>query len=70
VQGVLDVALLRGGEVVVEEDDVGFGRRGGSGDFFELATSDERGGVGTVAMLEDFADNFGAGALGERAEFR
>ena len=54
---------------MVEEDDIGFGGHGRSGNFFELAAADQRGGVGTVAVLEDFADDLGARAFGKGTEF-
>lgn len=54
---------------MIEEDDVGGDGGGCAGDFFELAFADERGGIGTVAMLHELAGNLGSGAGGERAQF-
>src|SRR4029077_1216635 len=47
----LDVALLRSGEIVIEQQQISGDRGGGSGNLIQLSTSDQRGRVGTVAAL-------------------
>ena len=64
----LDVALLRGREVVIEEDNVGGGRSRGAGNLFQLAFADQGSGIGAVAMLHEFARDLGPGAGSERAQ--
>jgi len=49
---------------VIEEQDTGIDRCGGSGNFLELARTDQRCGIGTIAPLQDFADHLCARALG------
>ena len=65
----LDVALLRGGEIVVEEQKIGGNRSGGARDLFQFAAADQSGRVRAVAALQEFSGNFGAGAPGQGAEF-
>jgi len=65
-----NIALLRSGEIVVEEKKIGVHRRGRSCNFLQLARADQSGGVGPVAALQDFADNSRACTSGQRAQFR
>ena len=62
-------ADLRGGEVVVEDDDVGFFLGGQVGDFYGFAGAEVGGRVDAVAALHDLADDFGAGRFGEGDQF-
>lgn len=54
---------------MVKDEDAGTGHFGGGGDLFDFAAADERGRVGSVAALQNFADDDGSGALGELAKF-
>ena len=63
-----EAADLGGGEVVVEDDDVGGFFAGEEGDFLGLAGADVEAGVEAVAVLDDFGDDFGAGGFGEGVE--
>jgi hypothetical protein len=67
---VFNVALLRSGEIVIEQKKVGIHRRGSARNFLELARADQSGGIGPLAPLQNFADNFRARALRQRAQFR
>ena len=69
VDQLLDVALLRSGEVVIEQKQIGGDRSGGARDLFQLAASDQGGRIGTVAVLQKFADDLGARADRQRAQF-
>jgi len=60
-----DVALLGGGEVMIEQDQIGRGRRGRPGNLFQLAAPDQSGRIGSIPALQDFADNLGPGADGQ-----
>src|ERR1700742_1608414 len=64
-----DVALLRRAEIVVEQYDVGIDRRGRARNLFQLSSADQRRRIGTVAPLQDFADDFRPGALRESSQF-
>ena len=64
----LDVALLRWREIVIEENQVGIGGSGRAGDLLQLAAADQRGRIGPVAPLQNFADDFGACAGRQRAQ--
>ena len=57
-----NIALLRSAEIVIEKKKVGIHGRGRARNFFELAGADQRGRIGTVAPLQNLADNFGARA--------
>jgi hypothetical protein len=63
-----DIALLRGGEIVIEEKQVGIHRRSRARNFFQLARADQSCGIGPVAPLQNFADNFRARAARQRAQ--
>ncbi len=68
VEGVLQVALLGGGQFVIEDDRGvrGFGLLGD--DLLELALADVGGGVVAVEALDGLADNVSARGAGEEAE--
>jgi len=59
-----DIALLRRAKVMIKEQDIGVNRSSRSGNFLELARTDQRCGIGTIAPLQDFADHLCARALG------
>ncbi len=65
-----NIALLRGAEIVIEKKNVGIGRSGRARDFFELARADQGCRIGPVAPLQNLADYFCAGTLGQRAQLR
>jgi hypothetical protein len=60
--------LLRGAEVVIEQEDVGVARCGGPGDLLKLTRTDQRCRIDPVAPLQDFSDYFGSGAFGQSAQ--
>jgi hypothetical protein len=60
-----EAADLGGGEVVVEDDDVGGFFLCEVGDFLGLAGADVEAGVEAVAVLDDFGDDTSAGGFGE-----
>jgi hypothetical protein len=68
----LKVAQLRGREVVIEENEIGVGRRSDGGDLLDFAGADEGSWIGAGTALNDFGGNLAAGAedklakLGER----
>ena len=63
------VARLRGGKFVVEDDRVHVVRLAERGKFRGLARPDVSGGDGRGHFLHTFADDLGAGGLGELGEF-
>ena len=60
-----EVAKLRGREVVIEEDEVGFGGARGSGDLVDLAAADQGCGVGARAVLHEHGGYLGFGGARE-----
>ncbi len=66
---LFDVALLRGREVAVENDECSFVRGGFGANFVELAAADECRGIGGVAHLMNRAGYVGSGAAGQFDEF-
>src|SRR3954471_5188084 len=64
-----DIALLRGGEVVVKQNQIG--RHGGYRccNLRQLPASDQRRRVRTVTVLQEVADNFGARTSSKSLEF-
>jgi hypothetical protein len=62
---LLDISLLRSGEIVIEEEKVRVHRGGGAGNFFQLARANQSGGIGPVAPLQNLANNFRARAAGQ-----
>ena len=65
---LLEVALLRGRELVVEHDDVDVERVGELAQLLRLARSDVGRGVGSVAALQLRVDRIGARGVGEQRE--
>ena len=55
VDKLFDIALLRSGEIVIEQKQIGGDRSSGAGNFFQFSAADERGWIGTVAALQKFA---------------
>ena len=66
---LFDIALLRGGEVVVKQNQIG--RHGGYRccNLRQLPASDQRRRVRTVSVLQEVADNFGARTSSQSLEF-
>ena len=68
VDQLFDVALLRSGEVVVEQQQIGGDRSGSARDLLQLAASDQGRRVGTVAVLQKLSDDFRARTHRQRAQ--
>ena len=68
VDQLFDVALLRSGEIVIEQKQIGGDRSGGARDLLQLAASDQGGRVGTVAVLQKLSDDFRAGTHRQRTQ--
>jgi hypothetical protein len=64
----LDVALLRGGELVVEDHQVGLTLVGHARHLFHLAAADEGGRILALALLDQGADDAGTRAFHEQPE--
>ncbi len=69
VDDLFEAADLAGGEIVVEDDDVGVFLDCEGGDFLDFAAADVGAGIDALAALEDVSDDFGAGGFGEGGEF-
>ncbi len=69
VDRLLQRADLAGGEVIVEQDDVGLVLARQLGDLDHLAAADERGGIDLLSVLHDLGNDARAGGLGETAQF-
>jgi hypothetical protein len=69
VQLAFNVPLLRRREIMIEQDELGFGTSHGSGDFLQLAFSDKRRRIELIAPLQNFSDYFRAGAGGQLSKF-
>ena len=68
LEQLLEVALLRGRELVVEHDEVDVERLGELLQLLGLARADVGGGVGRVAPLQHELDGVGAGGVDEQRE--
>ena len=68
VEELLEVALLRGRELVVEHDEVDVERVGELLQLRGLARADVGGGIGRVAPLQHELDRLGAGGVDEERE--
>ena len=53
---------------MIEEEKISVDRGGCSGNFFELVRANECGRVGTIAALQNFADDVCADAFSERTQ--
>ena len=53
---------------MVDENQIGIDGSYGGGNFLQLAFADERGGIRTVAMLDEFAGNLRTGGSHQLAE--
>src|ERR1035441_453354 len=69
VYQLLEVALLGGREVVVEDHHVGAAESDGGRDLFHFATANEGGGVRSRTRLIHFFDNPGSRAGGQFGQF-
>lgn len=67
-QSGLEIAQLRGRQVVIEENEIGVGGRGDAGDFFNLPGSNERCRIEAVAALQNLSDHRTASAREELAK--
>ena len=65
----LQVALLRGTQIVVEDDQVGVRHGCRTDNLFHFAFANQRGGIGPIAALQDFAHQLCAGARRQLAQF-
>ena len=65
---LLEVALLRGRELVVEHHEVDVERLRELAQLLRLAGTDVGGGVGSIAPLEHELDRLGAGGVDEERE--
>jgi len=65
---LLQVPVLRRGQLVVEDDRVDVEAPAQLGDLLRLAAPDERGGVGCVASLHHAPHDVGTGAVDEQGE--
>ncbi len=66
---LLEIASLGRGEIVVEDDDVGFGGRGEALQLFDLATAEIGGHVGGFPALGQYTDHMGPGRDGQAFQF-
>ena len=60
--------IWAGRQVVVEDHDVGVGRRRRALQLVDLALADVGGGVGRLPLLQHAADDRGAGGFGQARE--
>ena len=67
-QAGFDVAKLRRGKVVIEQDERRVGAGDGADDFFDFAFADEARGVGFLPALDERGDDGGTGRAGELFE--
>ena len=59
---LLDIALLRGRQIVIEKDEIRRDGGCGSGNLLKLSPPDQRGRIGSIAALKELANHLGAGA--------
>lgn len=64
------IALLGRTEIVIKQQNVGVHRRGRTRDLFQLARANQRGRIRPITALQNFSHDLGAGAFGQRAQFR
>ena len=69
VDHALDVALLRRREIVIEQNHIRGNRGRRARNFLQLALADQRGGIGPVLALGEFAGDLGARARRQRPQF-
>jgi hypothetical protein len=69
VDRLFEVALLGGGEVVVEDHHIGAAGFHGGRDLFHFAMADEGGSVRSRARLKHFFGDLGPGAGGQFGQF-
>ena len=63
------VAQLRGRKIAIEDNEIGVGGSNDSGDLFHFAGTDEGGGIGARAALNEFGSHLAAGAQEQFAKF-
>jgi hypothetical protein len=68
VESPLEVPLLGGGKIPVEDHGIDAQSLDVSGELVDLAASDQRGSLGIVAALNGFRENLGARTGGENFE--
>jgi hypothetical protein len=64
----LKVAQLRGTQIMIEENESGFAGCGDAGDLFNLALTDERGGIGLRTPLHHLGCDIAASTANEFAK--
>jgi hypothetical protein len=64
VDNFFDIPLLRGGEVVIEQQEIGGDRSCRARNLFEFAFANQGGWIGPVAALQELARNLGTCARG------
>lgn len=69
LEKLLQVAGLRGGKLIVENDRVHVVLFAERGEFARFAFADVGGGIGRLDFLRAFADDFAAGGGGQFPEF-
>src|SRR5947207_7202847 len=69
MNGIFDIALLRGGQIMIEEQQIRRNRSRRACDFFQLATTDESGRIWPVAVLQKFSNDFRASTGGQVTKF-
>jgi len=69
IQGAFQIALLRGGQLLIENDEVGLRRLDRGGESLDFARPDERRGFRRRARLQRPLQNVGPGAPGQGLQF-
>ena len=67
-KGSVEIAELSGREIVIDEDEVGLGRGGDSGDFLNLSSAEQGGRIGTGSALDELGGDCRAGAQHQLAK--
>ena len=68
MQNVFNVSLLRGGKIVVKDDELGPGRTGRGRDFFQLALADDGGRIRLIFRLQKLPRHLAAGTESQLAQ--
>jgi hypothetical protein len=64
IDNFFDIPLLRGGEVVIEQQEIGRYRGRCTRDLFKFAFANQGGRIGSVAALQELARNVGTRTRG------